>query len=72
MINDTTPRTILKGDVLGLDTVFNGLVDTGDLSFGDGTYRVYAAFCDPYGNVLACDLEASDYLDAWYKFEVDV
>jgi len=56
--------------VLALDTIFNGLVNTSNLSeFGDGTYRVYAAFRDPDGDVLVCDDET--VLEAWYEFEVD-
>jgi hypothetical protein len=57
-------------DVLGLDTVFNGLVSTGDLSNGNGTYRVYAAFCSPGGSVLVTDDEI--VLAAWYEFEVNL
>jgi len=49
--------------------IFNGLVDTSDLTNGDGTYRVYAAFRDEYGDVLVCDDETA--LEAWYEFEVD-
>jgi len=41
-----------SGPPLALDQFFNGEVDTNDLSYGNGTYRVYAAFRDPYGNIL--------------------
>jgi len=68
-INETTPRTISASDTLALDLIFNGLVDTSDLTNGDGTYRVYAAFRDEYGDVLVCDDETA--LEAWYEFEVD-
>ncbi len=68
-VNETTPRTINASDQLGLDTVFNGLVNTNDLSlFGSGTYRVYAAFRDPDGNVLVCDDET--LLEAAYEFTI--
>jgi hypothetical protein len=68
-INETTPRTINASDTLALDLIFNGLVDTSDLTNGDGTYRVYAAFRDPDGDVLVCDDES--LLEAWWEFEVD-
>jgi len=68
-INETTPRTINASDTLALDLIFNGLIDTSDLTNGDGTYRVYAAFRDPDGDVLICDDETA--LEAWYEFEVD-
>jgi hypothetical protein len=70
-INETTMRTINSSDVLALDTIFNGLVNTSsDLlsSFGDGTYRVYAAFRDPEGDVLVCDDES--LLEASYEFTI--
>ncbi len=54
---------------MALDIIFNGLVSTDDLTHGDGTYRVYAAFRDPDGDVLICDDET--VLEAWYEFEVD-
>jgi len=54
---------------LALDIIFNGLVSTDDLTHGDGTYRVYAAFRDPDGDVLVCDDES--LLEAWWEFEVD-
>jgi parallel beta-helix repeat protein len=65
-INESTPRTVLWEDpagaigqhIFGLDTVFNGLVNTSNLlAFGNGTYRIYAAFRDPDGDVLVCDDE---------------
>ncbi|MFH1100991.1 MAG: S8 family serine peptidase [Methanobacteriota archaeon] len=67
-INETAPRVITAGSEFGLDTVFNGLVNTSDLldEFGEGTYRVYAAFRDPYGNVLVCDDETA--LSATWEF----
>ena len=51
-INETTPRTITSGNQLALDTIFNGHVRASDLTHGTGTYRVYAAFRDPEGNIL--------------------
>ena len=58
-INETFTRTINAGSQFGLDTVFNGNVNTSSLiaSFGNGTYRVYACFRDPDGDVLVCDDE---------------
>ena len=68
-VNETTPRTINSSEQFGLDTVFNGLVNTQDLSeFGNGTYRIYAAFRDPDGDVLVCDDE--NELVATYEFEI--
>ena len=68
-VNETTPRTINASDQFGLDTVFNGLVNTNDLSlFGSGTYRVYAALRDPYWNILECD--DSSKLEAAYEFTI--
>jgi hypothetical protein len=61
-INETYPRAINSSDQLALDTIFNGLVRASDLTHGTGTYRVYAAFRDPDGNILRTnddlDLEA--------------
>jgi len=68
-INETTPRTINTSEQLALDIIFNGLVSTDDLVNGDGSYRVYAAFRDPDGDVLICNDETA--LEAWYEFEVD-
>ena len=68
--NDTTPRTILAGEQLGLDTIFNGKVNTSDLigSHGNGTYRVYACLRDPDGDVLVCDDET--LMEDSYEFTV--
>ena len=69
-INETTIRTISSGEQLGLDTIFNGNLSTTDLlnTFGNGTYRVYAAFRDPDGDVLVCDDES--LLEASYEFSI--
>ncbi len=68
-INETTPRTVNAGQQLGLDTIFNGLVNTANLSsYGNGTYRIYAAFRDPNDNILKCDDETE--LVATYEFTV--
>jgi len=68
-VNETTPRTINASEQLGLDTIFNGLVNTSNLSsYGSGTYRIYAAFRDPEGNVLVCDDETE--LVATYEFTI--
>jgi hypothetical protein len=67
-VNETSTRTINISDQLGLDTIFNGKVSTNNLlnSFGSGTYRVYACFRDPYGNVLLCDDDS--LMEATYEF----
>ncbi len=67
-INETTPRTINSSEQLALDLLFNGQVTTDDLSNGDGTYRVYAAFRDPDGNILQTEDET--YLVSSYEFDV--
>ena len=71
-MNETSPRTIVSGDVLALDTVFNGQVNTDDLFelFGNGTYRVYACFRDSDGDVLVCDDDS--LLEDSYQFTVSV
>ena len=77
-INETSMRTLAgtggygnnSSSVLGLDTLFNGLVNTSSLldSFGNGTYRVYVAFRDPDGDVLICDDES--LLETTYQFTI--
>jgi hypothetical protein len=76
-INDSSLRTIYWNDtggtpgqhILALDTIFNGLVNTQDLSeLGNGTYRIYAAFRDSEGNILKCNDETE--LLAIYEFEI--
>jgi PKD repeat protein len=65
-INETTARTITSGNQLALDTIFNGHVRASDLTHGAGTYRVYAAFRNPEGNILRTDDDI--YLEAWWQF----
>jgi len=74
-INETSPRTIYQDDPFGpennlpLDTIFNGLVNTSNLSsYGNGTYRIYAAFRDLNGNILKCDDDTE--LVATYEFTI--
>jgi hypothetical protein len=71
-INESTIRTISDGGELGLDSIFNGEVYTGgevsgDLSYGYGTYRVYAVFRDPNGNIL--ETSYGNKIEGWYEFE---
>ncbi|MFH1101116.1 MAG: hypothetical protein V1726_03665, partial [Methanobacteriota archaeon] len=69
-VNETVPRRINVSSQFGLDTVFNGSVNTDDLvSFGSGLYRVYAMFRDPVGNMLVNDDES--VMAAWYEFTID-
>ncbi len=65
-VNETTPRIINSSNQLGLDTIFNGQVRASDLTHGTGTYRVYAAFRDPEGNILRTNDDAD--LEAWWQF----
>ncbi len=65
-INETTPRTIETGQQLALDTIFNGLVRSSDLTHGAGIYRVYVAFRDSDGNILKTN--DGTELVAWWQF----
>jgi hypothetical protein len=57
-LNESIPRTIISSGQLGLDTIFNGLLNTSMLTyFGNGSYRIYAAFRDPSYDILSCDDE---------------
>lgn len=68
-VNEGIPRMINAGQQFGLDTVFNGIINTSDLSeFGNGTYRVYAVLKDLYGYIMAMDDETE--LVATYEFTV--
>ncbi|MDH7506794.1 MAG: PKD domain-containing protein, partial [Candidatus Thermoplasmatota archaeon] len=69
-VDEVSPREINVGGQLALDTIFNGLVNTNDLSHGSGLYRVYAAFRGPVGDVLVCD--DGSLLDAWYEFTFNI
>jgi len=69
VVNETTTRTINIGSTLALDTIFNPHnVSTSSFTNGNGTYRVYAAFRGPDGDVLVCDDET--LLEATYQFTV--
>ncbi len=67
-VNETTPRTINSSEQLALDTIFNGLINTNDLTHGNGTYRIYATFRDDDGNILQCDDDT--LLASWWEFTV--
>jgi len=68
-INETMPRKIIAGGQLGLDTIFNGIINTDDLSeIGNGSYRVYVAFRDLIGTALVTDDETE--LVATYEFTI--
>jgi hypothetical protein len=68
--NETSPRIINSSNQLALDTIFNGLIRASDLSYGTGTYRVYAAFRDSSGNVLKTNSGVE--LKAWWQFTTNV
>jgi hypothetical protein len=75
VVNETTPRVINIDGVLALDTIFNAQnVNTSSFQNGNGTYRVYAAFRDPDGNVLYVEGSGStmggSYLATVYEFTV--
>ena len=65
-INETSPRAITSGNQLALDTIFNGHVRASDLTHGAGTYRLYAAFRNPNGNILKTS--SGVWLNAWWQF----
>ena len=68
-IDETSLRTINADSTLALDIIFNGNVGTDDLINGDGTYCVFAALRDEYGEILECD--DLSLLYAYCEFEVD-
>ncbi|UCF13476.1 MAG: hypothetical protein JSW06_04255 [Thermoplasmatales archaeon] len=55
IIEETTPRTINATEQLALDTIMNGLVNSSNLTYGNGTYHIFVSFTDPDGNVLVCN-----------------
>jgi hypothetical protein len=69
--NDTivedTPRTINAGGYLALDSIFNGIVNSSKLCYGNGTYRIYVALRDPNDNVLKNNDNSP--LENGYSFE---
>jgi peptidase M28-like protein/PKD domain-containing protein len=67
-----TPVVINSSEELGIDTLFNGLLNTDDLIHGNGTYYVYAKLEDPYSNVLISCFEdgKAKYMEASWKFTV--
>jgi hypothetical protein len=65
-VDETSPRTINSGSQLALDRIFNNQVRASDLTHGAGTYRVYTAFRDPFGNVLKTNDGVE--LKAWWQF----
>jgi hypothetical protein len=68
VINETSTRTIIAGNQLPLDIIFNGLVNTSDISFDNGTYRVYAVLRDPYGDALVGN--DNQVLVGFYEFHL--
>jgi hypothetical protein len=65
-VNETSPQIINSGSQLGLDDFFNGKIRASNLQHGLGTYRVYAAFRDPNGNILTTN--DGTELKAWWLF----
>jgi len=66
VVNQSITQRINVSEQLGLDKFFNGEVQTNDLTYGDGTYRVYTAFRDPEGNILRTDDDID--LVSWWQF----
>ncbi|HNT60358.1 MAG TPA: NosD domain-containing protein, partial [Candidatus Bilamarchaeaceae archaeon] len=70
VVNESTPRVLEPLDVIKLDSIWNPLnYSTNNLSFGDGTYRVYAACLDNESNVLM-NL-GGDYVNSSHNFTYD-
>ncbi len=69
VVDESSSRVINSGEQLALDTIFNGKLNSWNLSYGNGTYRVYAAFCDSDGYVLRCD--DGSYIEGFYGFQVN-
>jgi hypothetical protein len=69
LVNKTVDEnhTINASSHLNLDQLFNGKENTSSYN-NTGTYRIYAAFRDPEGNVLVCN--DSTKLEATWEFEV--
>jgi hypothetical protein len=67
-IIESSPRIIKVGEYLGLDSIFNGQVNASNLTYGNGTYRVYIALCSPQNQVLVSSDSIS--LEATYAFVV--
>ena len=70
VISDVFPRVINASEEFGLDTIFNGLVNSNDLGFGNGTYRVFAEFVDVYGDALVEDVQKDYVMRDWHSFLV--
>lgn len=70
IVNDSTPRVFPPGSSLALDEVWwsTGAWNTSDSD--SGAYRVYAALCDPEGNVLVGDDGGA--MNASYAFNLSV
>ena len=68
-------QVIPASEELGLDTLFNGLVNTSSVNHGDGLYLFYVALKDPYNNVLIGEMgkgeeQKTEYQESWWLFEV--
>jgi hypothetical protein len=63
---------INSSEEFGIDTFFNGMVNTSEFIYGNGTYRVYAELTDPYDNILKSNDDDAKYavLKDWYEFTV--
>jgi hypothetical protein len=71
IIDEDTPRTISAGGYLALDSIFNGLVNSSILRYGNGTYCVYVALRDPNCNVLKwddCEVPDFSHVEKSYNF----
>ena len=70
VVNGTAQRTVNTSDMINLWQLFNGLWSVeANASFGDGTYRVYAAALDNESNVLL-NLDGTPMNDSW-EFTLD-
>jgi len=80
-VNEDNPRTINASDQLVLDAIFNGLLNVSNISYLNGTYRVYVSLKTPDGQVLISDndekieaaygMKIARPLQGWYKLFAD-
>ncbi|MFC1800743.1 hypothetical protein ACFLYT_01670, partial [Nanoarchaeota archaeon] len=70
VVNDTAPRQLNAGSLLKLDLIWNAYnYGSYNLSFGDGTYRVYAEALDINRSVIM-NIDGT-YINATYNFTLD-
>ncbi|NOQ37727.1 hypothetical protein GQ472_02455, partial [archaeon] len=70
VVDDEVTRNISAGELIKLDSLFNGKWDTtANATYGSGTYRVYAAVTDESDDVLK-NVDGT-WLNATFNFTID-